>query len=756
MIRRALLLSLSVAILSSVGLAQGEEAQFNQRQAKALNAYAKKAFDKGFPRIAKVVWLKTIKLYDADNQDAWTALGYVKNGSSWVLDTSNPYPTKDSGKGSDGKPLQSQYRALEKKLAAQHRAMAKKYEKADRRDRATHHWQMVLRWVKEDGEASAALAHKEVGGLSGTDLEQTLYERSKMIEKAIEEQAGVDYETEVVTSAKCEPLDRAQVPYVTVKSEHFVLHGDQEDEANLHEALMWAERTLKICQVAFPWGAPDGKWPNEWAFFPAKETYQQVLKANQVPNLEWRLENTSTCGIGNTVVAATSGKQVLLDAAVRNVARPCSGLGSDGFSEGIGHTFVGMIFNNNRLFSVDLKKQEGTTASEEDREFQSPDFDVWKNLSLEMAWKSTGGVPANELPFADASNFTNEERIKAWSFCDYMMRRDPQMLRTMDQIAQEMKSKRMRQPLEFEKRFQAKHGDVSIPQLDKEWEDFWTEASPVLKAIQNNTPPVSAISKGVDKWLEALNKARKARNRTPVTWSAVLSTRCKAHADYLKANKDQRGPAAEHSEKVDLGGSYTNSLFAQMAVVETSGKPSKADKLIERWIYKPGYRDLLINHRLLTVGMYLEGDIMVMNATSGLGDPKDPQSGFDCFPPRNVQQTTYEREVSVAELGPEAEALLAANGRAGKKTIGFPLTMHFGSNGGIGLRGTLKCQVAGKDGTPVEGVMVFDDGEVRTTTAPGMATFWPLDPLPKGQVTFVWTWSRNGQAGKLNGGFNAK
>ncbi|MGC6487392.1 MAG: hypothetical protein ACON4Z_07085, partial [Planctomycetota bacterium] len=86
----------------------------------------------------------------------------------------------------------------------------------------------------------------------------------------------------------------------------------------------------------------------------------------------------------------------------------------------------------------------------------------------------------------------------------------------------------------------------------------------------------------------------------------------------------------------------------------------------------------------------------------------------------------------------------------------FPLTMHFGSNGGIGLRGTLKCQVAGKDGTPVEGVMVFDDGEVRTTTAPGMATFWPLDPLPKGQITFVWTWSRNGQAGKLNGGFNVK
>jgi uncharacterized protein YkwD len=753
--RRTLLTSLLALTVAVAAPAQSDEAKFNQRQAKALNAFAKKAFDKGFPRIAKVVWLKTIKLYDADNEDAWTALGYLKNGSSWVLDTKRPYPSKDTGKGSDGKPLRSQYRALEKSLAKQHKSMAQKYQSADRQDRATHHWKMVLRWVKEDAAASTALAHKEIAGLSGTELERTLYDRSKLIEKAIEEQSAVEYETQTVDGVPCEPLQRAQIPYVTVKSEHFVLHGDKDDEPNLHEALAWAERTLRICKVAYPWGAPDGAWPTQWAFFPAKETYQQVLKANQVPNLEWRLENTSTCGIGNTVVAATSGKQVLLDAAVRNVARPCSGLASDGFSEGIGHTFVGMIFNNNRLFSVDLKKQQGTTASEEDREFQSPDFDVWKNLSLEMAWKSTGGVPANELPFADASNFTNEERIKAWSFCDYMMRRDPQMLRTMDKIAQEMKSKRMKQPLEFEKRFRAQHADATIPQLDKEWEDFWTEASPVLKSIRNNTPPVDAISKGVDKWLDAVNEARKARGRTPVTWSAMLSTRCKAHAEYLKDNKDQRGPAAEHTEKVDLGGSYTNGLFAQMAVVETAGKASKADKIIKGWIYKPGYRDVLINHRLLTIGMYLEGDIMVLNATSGLGDPKDPQAGFDCFPPRNTHTTIYDREVKVADLGPEVEELLRQNGREGQKAIGFPLTMHFGSNGGIGLRGSLKCQIASKDG-PIEGVMSFDDGELRTTTAPGMATFWPLDPLPKGQIQFAWTWSRNGQAGKLNGAFNVK
>ncbi|MFK7741154.1 MAG: hypothetical protein AB8H80_12620 [Planctomycetota bacterium] len=759
MIRNALQLSalfVLTAAMSSAANAQIDEAKFNQRQAKTLNTYAKKAFDKGFPRIAKVVWLKTIKLYEPDNKIAWTALGYVKIGSSWNIDSKRPYPTKDTGKGSDGKGLQSQYRSLEKNLAKQHKSLAKQYDKAGRRDRAVHHWRMVLRWTDDDKEASKALEHKEIGGVSGTDLEKTLYDRSKMIEKAVAEQAGIDYPTETVADVACAVLQNAQVPYMTVTSEHFTLHGSPDEEENLHAAVAWGERALRVCRVAFPWQYADGPWPLKWAFFPAKETYQQILKANDVPELAWKLENSSTSTIDGVRVGATSGKQTLLDACVRNVASIYSRFGSTGYNEGIGHTLVGMIFNNNRLFAVDRKRQEGTTASEEDREFTSPDFDVWKTLSLEMAWKSTGGIPANSLPFCDASNFSNQERIKAWSFCDYMLRRDPEMLRTMDQIAQEMKKGRRKQPAEFEKSFAEKHSGVTIPQLDKEWEDFWTEASPVLKAIQNNTPPVSAISKGVDKWLLEFNARRAKFQRTPVTWSANFSTRCRDHAEYLKANKDQRGPAAEHTQSIDLGGSYVGSLFAQMAVVETKAKIGKADKLFDRWVYLPGYRDLFLNHTLLAVGMYLEGDILVINATSGIGDPKNPQSGFDCYPPRNDNGLLFEREVAVADLGPEAAKLLADNGREGNKTIGFPLTMHFGSNGGIGLRSSLKCRVVGKDGKEVEGVMRFDDGSVRTTTAPGMATFWPLDALPKGKCQFVWSWSKDGEAGSLRGGFTAK
>ncbi|MBL9078314.1 MAG: hypothetical protein JNL08_12465 [Planctomycetes bacterium] len=753
---RPFLSGICVLSLLATAAAQDDEAEFHQRQAKALNAFAKKAFDKGFPRIAKVVWMQVHKLYDIDNEEAWKALGYVKIGSSWNPDPKNPYPTQDTGSGAEGKPLQSQYEALKKQLALAHKQQAQKWAKADRTDKANHHWQMVLRWVDDDAEAQKALAHIEVGALSGTDLEKTLYERSKAMEKAIEEQSKVDYEVKQASGVPCGPLDRAQIPYVTVQSEHFTLHGDPDQLENLMTALQWSERALQVCKVAFPWQYSDSKWPTEWACVFAKEAYHQILKANQVPDLEWKLEHGASDVIGNTEVTNTDGVQTLYDACVRNVAQGYAGFGSTGFVEGIGHTFVGQMFANNRLFAIDRKRQEGTSASEEDREFQSPDFEVWKNLSLELAWKSTGGVPANMLAFCDASNFPNEERIKAWSFCDYMMRRDPELLRTMDQIAQELKQQRVKQPAEFEKRFAEKHPDVTLPQLDKEWEDFWTGASPVMKAILNNTPPVSAISKGVDKWLEAFNAARKEFDATPVKWSANLSTRCKEHAEYLKKNKDLRDPASLHTQSVDLGGSYNGSLFAQMSIVAAPANIGNAKKMFEQWAYVPGYRDALVNNTILTVGAYLEGDVLVMNVVSGIGAPSAANAGIRCFPKQNDQQDRYDAEVKVADLGPEAEKVLAKNGREGKKTIGFPLTLHAGGTGGVGIRGSLSCTVLGPKGEKIEGVLVYDEGRIRTTTAPGMVTFWPLDPLPKGKISFQWTWMGDGSQQVAKGSFFAK
>src|SRR5262245_34191310 len=199
MIPRSILSVLCVVSLGALAAAQNEEVEFSTRQAKTLNAFAKKAFDKGFPRVAKVVWLQLIKLYDPENTEAWTALGYSKVGSSWNPDPKHPYPTTDTGSGSEGQPLQKSYEAMKKDLANQHRQQAEKWAKAGNKARADKHWAMVLRWVDDDEQAQKALAHIEIGGVTGTELEKTLYDRSKMIEKAVEEQSKTSYDVKKVT-----------------------------------------------------------------------------------------------------------------------------------------------------------------------------------------------------------------------------------------------------------------------------------------------------------------------------------------------------------------------------------------------------------------------------------------------------------------------------------------------------------------------------------------------------------------------------
>ena len=750
-VMRILRLPLLVFALAGALLGQDDETRFNQGQADKLAKFGRQAFQKGFPRQARLIWLQVLKLYDPNDADSHKGLMNVRVGSSWAADPKQTYPTDDTGSGADAKSLFNAYERLKSDLAMAHRRQAQIWAKAERVDKSRYHYQMVLRWVKDDAEAQRALEHHEVGGVTGTYLEQTLFERSKLIEKAVNEQASIGYPVEKVELASA-VLDRAQVKYVTVKSEHFVLHGDPEQEEFLKIALEWAERAARVAAVAFPWEARMG---GTWAFFVAKDTYKQILQANaeQVPNLAWMLENTSTSGLGGMVVGATGSVQVLYDAVVRNVAKTHAQFRTDGLAEGIGHTFVGMVFNNNRLFAVDLEKQEGTRASEEDREYTSPNFDVWKTLALEMAWKMTGGVPAIELPYCDAATFTNEQRIKAWSFCDYVMRRDPELLRKLDQLGAAERATRRRQPLELAAKFAEAAAGVTVAQLAKEWEDFWTEATPVLAAIRNNTPPLKAVSPDVQKWLAAFNEARAQNRGTPVTWSSQLSTRCYDHAQYLKDNKKERGPGAEHRQLVDLGGSHLGSMFAQMAIVETDAKLSNAKKMFARWLSIPGYRDALVHDFLLSVGMYNEGDLLVLNVVAGLGSPRSKKSGFLCHPWKDAKGIPA--EVDVAEIGPELEALLAANGQGERKVVGYPLTMHFGQNV-QGDRQSYRCNVVDGRGRKVEGAILLDAGTNRRSTAPGMVTFYPFEPLPRGQINVTWSWDADGKGQTLSAAFTTK
>ncbi len=748
MLRLALLITLLLPFSTPLHAQSKEEQKFNLDQAKILNSYAQTAYKKGFPKIARRVWLMLLSEYDPDNKAARTALGYERVGNSWALRSDFVYPKSDKPDAGAAKALQAKWQSTAKKIAANHKRQAEKYAKAGRTDMSLRHYKKVIFFAPDDKDAQEALEYKPVAGLTGTDLEQTLFERSKKIEKVVAEEAHKDYPVEVLGDDATQPfLEKAKVSYHTVKSEHFIVRGDFEVEL-LMEAARYAERAIRVMDVVTEGYDGFNRDPNRWvrdeAYFQDKSTYVQVLQANAdlttPDNLAFLVENTRGTTLFTSGVAlgisAPLNEQGVYDGAVRSVAQAYSGLRTPAMREGIGHTIVGLMFNNNRSFIVDRKKQLQTTTGEEDIDKFSPNMDTWGELALEAAWKMTEGTPAANLPLITADKFPDDARIKSWSFCDYLVRRDPTLLHALDSLADQ------RNPIKVEKEFIRRQDGLSLAQLEKEWKDFWTGASPVLKAIKNDTPPLTTVNKDVKKWLEAFNKERTERGVPEVTWSSDYSGRCREHALYLALNPDQRGPSAEQHEDANLeGGSHIGDMFAEMALVEThAGKPKD---VFNAWMHLPGYRDALINQSLRTIGLYVEDDILVIDAIRGLGRAPEGKGGYVVYP-NNPQQAVPNR-VAVADLGEEVAALLEREGREGQEYVGYPISLHHFGNGGLaGERDSYKC-VLKLQGEIVPGFLhMADGGSNRRSSAPGMVVFYPFEPLKKGRrYEAVWTFEHS-------------
>lgn len=749
MLRLALLLSILFSFAPAAAAQSKEELKFNADQAKVLHGYAEGAYKKGFPKIAKRVWLMLLSEYDPDHEEAREALGYERVGNSWALLSDFVYPRDDSPDASAAKSLQSKWASTAKKVAGNHKRQAEKYAKAGRTDMSLRHYEKVIFFDPEDEDAQEALNHKPVAGLTGTDLEQTLYERSKKIEAAVAAEARKDYPVEVLGDDAAHPyLEKAKLEYKTVKSEHFTVRGDFEVEL-LIEAAKYAERAIRVMEVVcegYEGFNPDpNRWVTDEVYFQDKGAYVQVLQANadlmSPEDLAFRVEHTRGSALfsRNAVlgVNAPLNEQGVYDGAVRSVAQSYSNLRTAAMREGIGHTIVGMMFNNNRSFIVDRREQLRTTTGEEDIDKFSPNMDTWGELALEAAWKLSEGTPAANLPLITADKFPDDARIKSWSFCDYLVRRDPTLMLGLDGLSDQ------RVGFKVEEEFTARNDGLAIAQLEKEWKDFWTGASPVMKAIKSNTPPLATVTKDVKKWLEAFNKERVERGVTEVTWSSDYSGRCREHVEYLLLNEDERSPAALQGQDPELeGGSHLGDMFAQMALVETEAK--KAKDVFNGWMHIPGYRDALINQSLRTIGLYVDDDVLVIDAIRGLGRAPQGKGGYAVYPSSKAEASPV--QVRVEDLGTELQELLARHDRADQEVVGYPISLHHFGNGGLaGERDSYKC-VLKVQGETVEGFLhMADGGSNRRTSAPGMVVFYPFEPLKKGrEYEAIWTFEHSG------------
>ena len=619
--------------------------------------------------------------------------------------------------------------------------------------------------MPDDVAAIAGSGQRQVEGLVGSEVELALLQRSLAIDRGVLRLFEEPFDVEPVPAGERNRfLDLAGVEYHGVRSEHFVIWGDW-DVAAMQEGARFAERALAVARIVFD-GKPDFKWPyqagarHHIAYFQTREVWTSVLNANassfKPGELAFVLANTSGAVIRDSEqrlrVSVFDHAGLVNDMSVRDVAQTYAGLRADALNEGVGHAIVGWMFGRNLIFAVAQAQADGGTSTGKDRarRFESPDLGVWTDLAIESAWAGSD-TPAAELPLITAARFTSEQRIKSWSFCDYLLRRDPQLLRILDRTSSKSN------PNQVAEAFADQAGGLTLVQLDEAWRRFWTDDTPILRAIRGKETPLEAVSKAAPQFLAEFNELRGRLQAGPVTWSAGASVECRQHAEYLLANRKARGPAEEHRQDPQLdGATLAGSNFATLAVVSTSAKDPK--KTFADWLAWPGYRDAILDTTLESVGIYVDRGVLVMDVSRGRagGRVTIGRFPFGVTPGTAISSSAgvglvVPTEVEVADLGADVIDALRAHGDAKRlpKTIGYPISLHFRKTGALPPARSIRCTLKLDDRDEVAGfVQVADRGASRRTSAPGLVVFYPLQPLKRGSVyTVEWSFeSRDGAA----------
>lgn len=716
---------------------RAEEVEVLDLGRRELNAYAALCEQNGFPRRARELRFEVLGEYDADDADARRALGFRRHGTVWQLDPDFDYAPADEPAPAAAKNLTRRFEAVCRKLGQAHVKAGEQLAAAGHDDRAEYHFRRALRFLPDDPRVIAVAGLQQYEGVAGSAVDLEILRRSRLMDRAITGLVRQDFEVEQLDGAH-PVLGKLDGPFTGWRTENYTVWGDH-DAAVLQQAAMWAERALAFCDEAFSGKlrpAAASRSRRTFVFLREKSTWVRLLETNVTTvgrdHAAFLAENANAGMIGELHTSGFSDVEVVYDLAVRWVAHDYTAFRSDALRAGIGHAIVGMFFGRNLVFAVAEQQQQRTVASRTEQKLLLPDIDSWMQLATEIAWSRTS-TKAARLPLLEASSFPTDGRIKAWSFCDYLLRRDPLLLEHLDRTVPKAKTER-----EVLDGF-AERAHRPLEGIEEGWRRFWTEDSAIKRAILDRSTPLEATSRDAPKWLEAFNRARVSLGRRPVGWSSQLSIDCKQHGDYLVRNKDQRGPAAEHTQLPGRPG-YSNAgrTFAQTAVVWTGRDPKKA---IAQWLSIPGYRDAILNRNIDVVGLWAGRGVMVLDARRGRR-PSDIAFNITYPAPGDGGRSRepVERSVDVALLGPEVERLLAQNGRDGQRTIGFPLSAHLY----FGVVGAVRCEVK-RGAEPVEGWLVRGSGSNGRTSAEGLWVFYPAEPLPRGaDITATWSWNGGG------------
>lgn len=676
--------------------------------------------------------------YDEDDAVARDKCGFTRVGNLWRADAGKLVIDKDlTGDKKALKKLEPQLAALRKQQLHEHRALAEAWQKSGDAPRSMRHWRRVLELAPEDRKAAAALATQRFCGFVGTADELLMVRRAWAIRGAV--QWLTRHEFVVVDLAGEEPLlAKAGLAHRGVRSEHFSVWGTLPP-AQLQLIAQFAERSFLLCHTLL--GTAEGevfraRRRRDLVFVASEADYKKVLEqcADQFDpgRLAFLRDQVDMAFLRSgdrdvRFVKTNGGDAEALDQAVRGVAQDALGITTDGLWEGVGHAVCGFFFGRTLTFL--LEQQDAKTVASFTQKLLVPDMQVWRQIAEQSAWAKSDS-PTSTLVLLSAARFSTEQRVKAWAICDYLWQWRPELLR---QLA-ESQNAEIHTPPQVEAEFLRRTGLV-LPQIDQAWRDYWARqdelratmaADPLGDEQAKDRKQRSAALAVVD----AVNAVRAAALRGPVGFYFAEDADTKAALSY--GDKLSRAQALQKRKpKADIP---LPELPAGIGSTVLWGKGS-SHEVVQQWLSRPEFRDALLHPGRGLLGANCNDDCLVLDVTEAA---LPVLRGAPLPWPRHAQRDVPAKARG-EDLGPLAQAAVAAKGIGADAEVGMPLSLHFARIVAPADLAQIDARVYAA-GLRVDGVMVVYAGdESGVAAASSCVAFVPLAPLAAGsEIEVQW------------------
>ncbi|MCC7398774.1 MAG: hypothetical protein IT455_17025 [Planctomycetes bacterium] len=677
--------------------------------------------------LRREIWLE----YAEDDSKARERTGFVKVGDLWRKDDTRLVLDKDlkpDGKGArELKKIDQQLATLEKELEQGHRELARALTTVNELGKAQRHWQRVLRFHPGDKEAAGARALDEFEGFTFDPAALHMLRRARAIRGACDWLNNHTFQVTVLEGRHHPLLAAAGITNTGVRSDHFELWGVLP-LADLQSLAMDCERALLLARTLFGTAGGEVFWPRRRRdlLFVDGKGYGAVLDqcAGQfTPDrlaflkqdvdlafVQWQDQNLR-------LYKTVHGMPAWRDQAVRGVVQDAVGVLTDGLWEGIGHAACGLLFGQTLTFMLE-QKHDRTVSSWQSKPLL-PDLAVWMQIAEESAWAKSD-TRTSELVLLSAARFSNEQRVKAWAMCHYLLHVEAALIWQLDQS----QSPQIHTPPEVENEFQRRTG-ASLPKLDADWREHWARGAELRKAMLAEAIPAKAADRkqrlDAKALVDLIDGARAEAEVGPAGYYFAVGPDVVAAQQFdillQKAEALQKKKPKEVVPLPELPGAVGRTLL------RSTQKDAAA--AVAAWMTAPVTREALLHPgRELFAANVGQASWLLDLALP----PTAPKQGLPLCWPRHGQRAVA-GAARAGDLGPRALAALQAVGVSADDVVGMPLTLHFLRDIRPSDAALVRCAVYQGD-RRVDGVFVHYDGAPdEADSAAGLVAFVPRQPF---------------------------